>query len=583
MGFSNLLFLWTLILPIIVLIYYFFRKKYKDQTISSTMFWDEVMQETRVSPYLKHLQRNALLYLQLLALILLTLALMNPFIKKSEMAGEQIIWIVDTSASLLAGKETSTFDKHKDEMKSLVSEIAGRPLTIVTTGEEPNVILRQETDNTLIHNTIDQLTVTYEDEQLSKAINVAQAFVGDTSTSIYIFTDSLDRKELPIENDRVKWVVKGAEKDLKNFAITKFAATEVNGEISALVQIKNETELVHEMTLSIIDDMEQTLKEEKIIIEANEELSLMYDQLPLSTTLTARIDVDDDYEADNTISSILSGGQLDIIVDQQMHALVQKGFQALDAEVKIVQTDQMKQMADKGIVITNQTDLLEDSSGKVILIGRDDESAEEINSMVDVSKDPLFAFSDLEDVYVSAIYPPFDGFTTIATIGEKPFIQRSPRGDIAILADIESTDWPLHPSFPLMLWSLQSELSEGTQSLGTFRPNESKAVSLIDNEWTIYSFEGEYISTIENPGHFRAPTIPGVYTIRSQEEQKYFLVQLSNPERTIQEGTSFELGQLQIDGEDITTSESLSAWILFIVLLLLVIEWEVQRRRGFAN
>ena len=584
MGFSQLIFLWTLIFPMIVLIYYFFRKKYKDQIISSALFWEEVMQETRVSPYLKHLQRNALLYLQLLALLLFTLALMNPFIKKSEVAGEQVIWIVDTSATMLAGKESSIFEQHKKEMKSLVSEIEGRPLTIITTGEEPNVILRQETDTTLIHRTIDELSVTYEEEQLSKAFDVAQAFVGGAATSIYLFTDSVERNELPIESEYVKWIVKGSDSDVENVAITKFAATEGNGQTIALVQIVNETELDQELTLSIMDEHEETIQEESLSIEANEEMTLTYEQqLPLSSILTAKIEVSDDYGVDNEISTFVGGGQSEIIVDRQMHALVQKGFQALNTNVKIVQSDQLQTIGEDGVIVTNQIDLLESSENKVNLIGRDDQVSEEVRSLVDVSADPLFAFSQLEDVYVSAIYPPFEEFETIATIADKPFIQRSNRGDIVILADIESTDWPLHPSFPLFLWSLQNEFQEGLQSLGTFKPNESRAISLVGDDWTIYSDEDEYITTIEDSGRFKAPIKPGLYTIRSENDEKRFLVQLSNQERSIQKGSSFELGQIQSDGENVSSNESLLPWILFIILMLLVIEWEVQRRRGFAN
>ena len=85
------------------------------------------MQETRVSPYLKQLQKNALLFLQLLALFLLVLALMNPYIKKSTIVGAQTIFIVDTSATMFAGKEQSTFDAHKKEMLSLVGQLNGRP------------------------------------------------------------------------------------------------------------------------------------------------------------------------------------------------------------------------------------------------------------------------------------------------------------------------------------------------------------------------------------------------------------------------------------------------------------------------
>ena len=193
MGFSNLTFLWTLVIPLIVLLYYFFRKKYTDQQVSSTLFWEEVMQETRVSPYLKYLQRNALFYLQMLALLLFVLALINPYMKKTTISGEQSIWIVDTSATMLAGKGTSTFEQHKKQMKSLVSDLGERPLTLITTGNEPKTIVRRETNQQVILKAIDQLAVTYEEQHLSKAIDMANAYIGDFPTSIYLFTDSVDR------------------------------------------------------------------------------------------------------------------------------------------------------------------------------------------------------------------------------------------------------------------------------------------------------------------------------------------------------------------------------------------------------
>ena len=70
MGISNWMNVWTAIFPIAVLLYYFFRKKYETITISSTLYWEQSMRETKVSPYLKNLQRNALFYLQMAALLL---------------------------------------------------------------------------------------------------------------------------------------------------------------------------------------------------------------------------------------------------------------------------------------------------------------------------------------------------------------------------------------------------------------------------------------------------------------------------------------------------------------------------------
>lgn len=537
------------------------------------------MQETKASPYLKHLQKNALLYLQLLALILFVLALMNPFIKTSEIAGEQSIWIVDTSATMLAGE---TFDHHKEEMKSLASELTGQPLTIITTGDEPKTIVRQESDVSAIHKAIDSLEVTFEEEQLIKAIDVAQAYIGETATSIYLFTDSIERGELPISSEHIKWIVKGSSKDLQNVSIKRFAATSIGEEALALIQLKNEADEEKRVELTLQDSQGNVLVEEGVTLKGEEEMTKTFEKLPISQSLFATIQVEDDYVVDNSMVTIIGSGLSQIVVDQQMHQLVQKGFQALNADVKLVPSDQLAAIKE-AMIVTNQSELLGKTKSPLVLIGRDDELSEEVNSLVDVSEDALFAFSNLEDVYVNAIYPGFDGFETIATIGEKPFIQRSSKGDIVILADIQSTDWPLHPSFPLFLWSLQSEMLEGSTSLGTFSPNESRGVSLAARDWSIYSKDDEYISSFEDASHFKAPTKPGLYTARSNEDEKLLIVQLSDNEREIKEGTSFELGTLQSNGEEESSKKSIIIWLLIPILLLLVIEWEVQRRRGFTN
>lgn len=580
MGVSQLIFLWTIAFPIIVLLYYFFRKKYKEQEVSSTLFWEQVMQETRVSPYLKHLQRNALFYLQMLALLLFVLALMNPYLKTKEIGGEQVIWIVDTSATMLAGKEQSTFEKHLEEMRLLVKEIGGRPLTIITTGSDPKTIIRQETNVRQIEKAIDGLAVTYEEQDLTKAIEMANAFIGDLPTTIYLFTDAVSRSDLPIESEHVKWIVKGADRDLKNVAITRLAATSINGETIALLQLKNETEENQTVQLSITNKDGDELLEKTITLQPKAELANTFEALPNIDVLVATIQVKDDYEADNSMMTIVGSNPYEIAVGQDMHKLVQIGFQSVGLDVKSVPEHQLESLRG-AIVVTNQTELLKRNE-PIVLIGRDDEIESEVSGKIEVIQDELFAFSSLEDVYVSAVYPPFDDFDTIAKVGDKPFIQRSPKGDIVVLADIQSTDWPLYPSFPLFLWSVQNELMEGKTSLGIFTPNEQRAVSLLPGDWSIYTADGVYISSFEQSRDFQAPSKPGLYVVQSEHGERPFIVQLPQKERTIEEGTSFELGNV-VSGQEEITNQSIAKWIVLLILFLIVVEWEVQRRRGFAN
>lgn len=539
------------------------------------------MQETRVSPYLKHLQKNALLYLQLLALLLLVLALMNPYVKKSTIVGAQTIFIVDTSATMLAGKGQSTFDTHKQEMLSLINELDGRPVTLITTGNTPKAIIQQETNTKNIEKAIQELQVTYETAQMNKALDVAQAFVGNTPTSIYVFTDSLDKKQLPMEKDTVKWIVKGSAKNLTNIAITRFAATTDGKSAMALVQLQNDIDQEQHVTLSIENAEGKELISESVALPPNEAVTKTFKDLSLEDTMTAKIDAKDDYAVDNSQTVLLQTATSKIVVDQSMHQLIQKGLQTINSSVKIVPSSQMADNLD-ATVVTNQKALLEKMDKPIVLFGRDDVEKVEVTGKVGTSSDSLFAFSELKDIYVNAIYPGFDNYKTIASVGDQPFIQRSPKGDIIVLADIADTDWPLHPSFPLFLWSAEQELSESIGSLGIFTPNEQRAVALAQGDWSIYSQADEFLSSITN-GLLTAPMKPGIYTARSNDEEKRFIVQLQAQERMIENGTSYTLGELQDNGKEEISKASFVPWLILMILVLLVLEWEVQRRRGFTN
>jgi hypothetical protein len=155
----------------------------------------------------------------------------------------------------------------------------------------------------------------------------------------------------------------------------------------------------------------------------------------------------------------------------------------------------------------------------VLLIGRNDEIAHEVNGVVTTERDDVFAYASLDDVYVSSLYPPFENYDTIARVNEEPFIQRSQKGDLIVLADVQMTDWPLHPSFPLFLWSTAEQMTTNSDYLGIFSPKEKKSISLVadeeDAEWEVFSEGNEYISSLQQGSQFTAPAKPGMYSLRS--------------------------------------------------------------------
>jgi hypothetical protein len=237
MGASNWGMVWTAVMPLAVILYYFFRKKYKDQRVSSTLFWQERMKELQASPYLKKLQHHLLFYLQLAALLLCVLGLMGPFSESETLAGNDFIFVVDTSATMLAGSPTH-FEKHRQDMKDLAALAGGKPVTIVTTGESPEVAVRNEQDLERIEQAIDGLLVSYENAEMEQAILFADTLASGESTVIHIFTDALDRAVLANKTGQ-SYQVHGIAETLNNVAIRQFGLSETENGVRGIVQLVN--------------------------------------------------------------------------------------------------------------------------------------------------------------------------------------------------------------------------------------------------------------------------------------------------------------------------------------------------------
>ena len=473
--------------------------------------------------------------------------------------------------------------KNRDGMKELAAAWDGQPVTIVTTGKEPITVIREETNGAVVTAAIDKLAVSFEHEYMGRAIEFTQSLTVGSGADIHIYTDSFDRSAIPEGDGKLSWTVNGSKDPAVNVSIDKFGAVQSSDGIEAIVKIVNQSQ--NDMTgdVRIIDALTGViLAEETFEIEGEKDQLLSFKKLPESKAIRAEINANDDYEADNTAFVLLGNETKEAIVDGKLHELVKKAFEAVGLFVATGSVNEMIAAQDDSIVVTNDVSFLETGTKPIILIGRNDRTTEPVADAIISTADPLFSIVDISDVYVSAVYPPIEGFTTIASIGDKPFIQKSSRGDIAILADIEMTDWPLHPSFPLFIWSSAELLRSEADILGTFVPNERKAV--ISGEIEVYTEADEYVTTIADGSSFIAPSLPGIYKAREGDAEKLFSVQLEETEKEIAVGTSFRISKTESDGSVETGKKMVGILFLpLLILLVMLIEWEVQRRRGYPN
>ena len=547
------------------------------------------MRETKVSPYLKNLQRNALFYLQMAALILLLFILLRPYLPKDTIAEGHTIFVVDTSASMAASDEEFTLlEKNKVTMRAIAEERAGESISILTTGKEPALLLREETDQNLVLSAIDDLELNYEHEYLGRSMEIVRSIASQVGADIHIFTDYLDRSIFTESESGLTWTVHNNETALENIAISNFGAVHTVDGTEAIVKLTNQSLSKQTGKVVIQDGLSgEKLAEQEFTLEEEVDTTLLsFKELPELPTYHVRMEVGDDYAADNEAFIVIGNESSEVIVDNQLHELVKKAFEAIGLTVSSGSVNEMNSARDHAIIVTNEVSFLEEGETPILLIGRNDAATEPVSGGVNSLNDTLFSIAPIDDVYVSALYPAFDRFSTLASIDGKPFIQRSPRGDIIILTDIGLTDWPLHPSFPLFFWSSMEMLRSGDDIAGTFTPNERKALLTGGGSEGIEIFtkDDKYVATYKTGGNFVAPSKPGIYKLLDGGTEKYLSVQLEQAEKSVAHGSGYKLGDSLTDDAQQEEGKRMIGWLILLpVLLLLLIEWEVQRRRGYPN
>ncbi|WP_088005833.1 vWA domain-containing protein [Indiicoccus explosivorum] len=570
MGLSDKLYLWTAVMPLAVILYYFFRKKFEERRVPSVLLWQELTKETEVSPFLRNLQRNALFYLQLAALTLLMLALTGPYIKTETPAGAEFIFIVDPSATMLAG-DPALFSRHQEEMLALIERTAGKPVTIITAGHTPEVVVKEERDPGKLKQAVNSLEVTYGAEDLGQALALAETLGLAEDTSIHLFTDKAERSLLTGLEEGSLAVHASPEKPA-NVSVRRFGIAEAGaGSQRAAVQLINDSEEATETTVTVTGGGHEERR--TVTLEEGEEQLLLFGPLPAASLWLATLQAEDHYAVDNRAAAYAGSTIQSAVVDESLHELIGKGLTSAGVQTVYRQGDQLAAEG-AGFIVTDQEALL-DRDVPVLLFGRNGEEKAESSGPVSSDSHALFAYSPLEDVHVAALYPPFPSFRTIARAGEAPFIQLSPNGDVVVLADLSDTDWPLHPSFPLFLWSASKQLSRTEGFMGTFLPNEQRVLSEAERAIDIFK-EDEFIATHpEDEAVFTAPSEPGIYETAGGM-QTSFIVSLPEQEKVTASGRSFVIGEAE--GSEGTVRHSAVPWLAGVILLLLLAEWEVYRR-----
>ncbi len=305
MTFTPLLWMLAFIPALIAL--YFLKLKRQEKVVSSTILWRRSLEDLHVNAPFQRLRRSLLLLLQLIVLIGLILSLWRPRSVGELVTGNNIVLLVDTSASMGAREEAgSRLEEAKRRAIELVHAMKeGDRMTILTfAGDTTTLVPLTEDVNSLLA-AIDTFAWVVAPTNVEEALIVAGSVAGSLSgAKIYVLGDGCypENLELPDEVKRQEVEFFSAATHLENVAITELDVRqtfEVDRRTEVLAVVENTGLQPWSGTVSIF--FEDDLKDARELTLAPGRVSpIVFDGSRLGRGIVrVEVDSEDSLEDDN--------------------------------------------------------------------------------------------------------------------------------------------------------------------------------------------------------------------------------------------------------------------------------------------
>lgn len=298
-------------IPVILLLHSM-RYRRRDVQVSTLFLWEQVMREAHGSLGLRRLIQNLPLLLQILLVLLLTLALANPALTKTVKRSKDVVLVLDTSASM----QTQTpqgrrFDLAKQQALDVVQALpSGRQMAVIAAGRQPQVVTFYTDEKALLRQLISQIPVTDAPGNMREAILLALSFTqGRLTQEVVVIGDgayqNLAALELPQSQMRHIRVVGGDDNvGIVRLAFRKVIETEPHYEV--LIAVQNFSAAPREVPLQLTLRRDRLL-ERQLKLEAGEEKVIVTDIAGhLQGVAHAEIAVEDAFALDNHAYGVLA-------------------------------------------------------------------------------------------------------------------------------------------------------------------------------------------------------------------------------------------------------------------------------------
>ena len=505
--------IWATLIPLLLLLW-FLKIRRRPQTVASTLLWQKALEDERVRSPFQKLIRNLLMLCQLLALILLILALLRPESGSLSDSSRLNVFLIDRSASMNAIEEDgrSRFEHARDALLEKLEDIEGERGVLISFGASAEALTPVTTDLRLLDRATDQLTAGVGETGFIPALELGLSFVrqdevipaapsGSEDAGGELLSNQADARIIvisdgavpewngdPIEVPVIQEIVGEAS---SNVGITAFAARREfseEGDLKVLLELRNTGDEAIRGSLELIGDGE--------LLEEVASRTLDGGERWLQTFATRSGDIrnlqahwkpeegDALAEDDRAWLSLKKSRPLRVLLVGEENLILSNAISVVDnvqyEALPFEDIDPETLARDFDVVIWNREvpEELPRGVGHLIFDAIPKPYWNETPAVVEqpplvrwASDDPVLRFSSMVPLDGRIVrakpLPPGRGTRALVEVREGALISRfaseGVRG-IVISFDILDSSWPLSPSFPLFFTATLRDL--GRQSSG---------------------------------------------------------------------------------------------------------------------
>jgi von Willebrand factor type A domain/Aerotolerance regulator N-terminal len=272
-------------LPIVV-IFYLLKVRRRDEEVSSTFLWNDLVRDLAAHEPLQRLRWNLLLLLQLLALALITGAVARPFAQQTGEKPVQAILLLDGSASMQAKDvQPSRFAKAVDAARTTLTNLPDNSAaTAILAAAHPQVLVAATQDRQQVDKALQQAQPSGAAADMREALLLARSLGGDpASRRIYLFTDGAFSLPADLPDDlgsvQVTQVGNGSTGNLAVTTLSSRPDPQDNRKQQLFARVQNFSDSEQQAVVSMDVDG-QNIENRNVDLTPNGESDQIFDQLP---------------------------------------------------------------------------------------------------------------------------------------------------------------------------------------------------------------------------------------------------------------------------------------------------------------